>query len=211
MTIRQCQITGVQVSPDSSGIITMNGVEVFNGEFLAEIGQTNATLATFSLDVDDALAVDGYVSVPTVITVTSGTMNFGLSTWNYAPVINPIYSQEQRAILENSNTKNSERLQIYNAVVATPLSAADQAILASADPDDLPAIQAIKIANNLTIYLQNELQFGIAITDIVNRTNVKLDGVEPSGANTNVGISVLEGEVLTYDSLVFASNWWLKT
>lgn len=211
MTIRQCQITGMQLSPDSIGVITMNGTEVFNGEFLAEIGVTNSTLATCSVDVDNALSVSDYVSVPTVITVTSGSMNFGLSTWNYGVRLNPIYSQEQRATLEDLNTTNSQRLQIYNAVVTTPLSAADQAILASADPADLPAIQALKVTNNLTIYLQNETQFDIAIGDIINRANVLLDGVEPSVANTNVGVAVNEGQVLTYDSLVFVSNWWMKT
>lgn len=211
MTIRQCQIKGMQLAPDSAGIISMNGVEVFNGEFLAEINQPNVTLAGFSLDVDDALAVNGYVSVPTVITVTAGSMNFGLSLWNYAMVYNKVYTEEQRNIVLDPNTVPPARLNLYTELANPPLSAADIEILSAPYGTELEAKQAIKVAHNLTINLQNPEVFGIAFTDIVNRANVRLDGVEPTVANTNVGIAVNEGQVLTLDSLVFVSNQWMKT
>lgn len=201
----------MQLSPDSAGIISMNGVEVFNGEFLAEIGEINATLASFSLDVDDALAVNNYVSVPTVITVTSGSMNFGLSTWNYGVVYNKVYSEEQRSILQDPDTVPPGRLNIYTAMANPPLSAADIEILSAPFGTEIEAKQAIKIAHNLTVNLQSEEVFAIALTDIINRANVKLDGTEPAVANTNVGVAVNEGQILTLDSLVFVSNYWMQT
>jgi len=61
----------------------------------------------------------------------------------------------------------------------------------------------------LTTYVQDSTQFAYGLDPEVcacSRTNVLLNGVEPPGANTHVGISISTGDVFTADFMVFASN-----
>jgi len=209
MTIRQFKFTGSN-NTDATGTITINGTEVFNGTFLGTdiLGQ-NEIIATGSVDIDNALAANTRISVPTSVTVSNGEIFVALTKWDYIPQPNPVYSAEQLATLSNPATTQTERLAIYQTVAAPPLSPADEAMLSSTDPADKPVRLAVLVAHNLTTYVQESTQFGYGQTPeeaACNRTDVLLNGSPVTGSDTNTGILVETGDVLTYNSIVFASN-----
>ena len=210
MTIRQFKLIeslGIGSIP-STGTITMNGTPVFEGTFLNN-GTLNELVANGSVYVDNALAINNYIMVPMTMTVTSGQIWAPLFQWNYAQVKNPIYSDEQWAIVSNSESTAAQCLAIYEIVAVPPLSDADKIMLLTTGPDDAAIREDILVAHNLTTYFQVSTQFAYGLTSEVadcNRTNVLLNGVEPPGANTNLGIPVSTGDVFTADFMVFASN-----
>jgi hypothetical protein len=208
MTIRQFKFTGSNNS-GATGTITINGTEVFNGPFLGTDVLSQGETATGSVDIDNALAANLRISAPTSITVTGGEIFVALTQWDYEPEPNPVYSAEQLAILNNPETTRSEQVAIYNTVAVPPLSPADEAMLLSTDPVDRSARQAVLVAHNLTTYIQESANFGYGITPAdaeCNRANVLLNGSTVPGSDTNAGILVQTGDVLTYNSIVFASN-----
>ena len=204
MTIRQFNFMGSVDSESASGTITINGIQVLNGAF------TNGVqIFSGSVDIDDALATDGNITAPTVITVSSGTIHVALTEWNYAVTYNPVYSPEQITILTNPATTPSEALAIAESLASPPLTSADIIVLQSTDPADIPLQEEILKTHGIALQIQDPTLFDWGLTeaaDACNRTNVLLDGVEPPNANTNAGLMVTAGQTLTYDSIVFASN-----
>jgi hypothetical protein len=58
-------------------------------------------------------------------------------------------------------------------------------------------------------YIQDPASFAYGLTSELcycNRTDVLLDGVTPPDVTTNVPINVQAGQVLTFNTIVFASN-----
>lgn len=206
MTIRQFKFTGS--NNDATGTITLNGTQVLNGAFTGD-STSGSVIFADSIDVDDALAVNQEILLPTVITVNSGSIYVALTEWNYAIVPNPVYTPEQLAVINDPATTNPERLAIVEQVANPPLSDAEKTFLLSTDPADGSEQMQILKNHNASFEIQSPSVFDWGLTseeDACNRTNVLLDGVEPAGANTNVGLLVSEGQTLTYDSIVFASN-----
>lgn len=206
MTTRQFKFTGS--NNGATGTITVNGTQVLNGAFIGD-GIRNETIFAGSVDINNALAVDNEISVPTIITVTSGLINVALTQWNYAEVNNPVYSAEQISILSNPATTDSAKLAIIEPLANPPLSSADILMLQSTDPTDDVLKQEILYTHNVSLLVQDPDTFSYGLTPEVNdcnRANVLLNGVEPAGANSGVGLLVTEGQTLTYNSIVFASN-----
>lgn len=209
MTTRQFNFTGSTNAVDSTGTITINGIEVYNGIFTGE-GISGEVIASGSVDVDNALASNDEISVPTTITLSSGMIYVALTKWNYAPIPNPVYSEEQLALLNDTSTTREVRVAIYKTVAVPPLSPEDEAMLLTTDPADAAVRQAVLVSHNLTTRIQDPAQFNFGINPdecFCNRTNVLLNGVEPPNANTNVGILMTAGDTLTYNSIVFSSNF----
>ena len=210
MTIRQFKLIeslGIGYIP-STGTITMNGTPVFEGTFLND-GTLNELVANGSVYVDNALAINNYIMVPMTMTVTSGYIYAPLFQWNYAQVKNPIYSDEQWAIVTNPESTAAQRLAIYEIVAVPPLTDADKIMLLTTGPEDAAARKTIINTHGLTPYVQDSTKFNYGVDPEVcacNRTNVLLNGVEPPGANTNFGILVNTGDVFTATFMVFASN-----
>ena len=210
MTIRQFKLIeslGIGYVP-STGTITMNGTPVFEGTFLNN-GTLNELIANGSVYVDNALAINNYIMVPMTMTVTSGEIWVPLFQWNYAQVKNPIYSDEQWAIVTNPESTAAQRLAIYEIVAVPPLTDADKIMLLTTGPDDAASRNTIINTHGLTTYVQDSTQFGYGLDPEVcdcNRTNVLVNGVEPPGANTNQGIPISPGDVFTATFMVFASN-----
>ena len=214
MTIRQFKLLGQQSA--STGTITINGTPVFEGAFLIldqhidlNNGSTVEWISTGSVYIDNALAINQYIMVPMTMTVTSGQIGVALFEWNYAMVENPIYSEEQWAVVTNSESTAAQRLAIYEIVAVPPLTDADKIMLLTTGPDDQAARNTIIKTHGLTNYVQDSTQFEWALTpedSACNRTNVLLNGVEPPLANTNQSIVMNTGDVLTADLMVFASN-----
>lgn len=208
MTIRQLKIAGSVNVLGSTGTISYNGTQVLNGPF---VGDTRPDSGIFSgsIDVDDGLAVNQEILVPTVITVTTGRIFVALTEWNYAIIFNPVFTTEQLDVLRNLTTTNEERLAIVEPLASPPLSAAEKTFLLSTDPVDNAEQIRMLSAHNVYYFVQDPATFDWGVSqeeDTCNRVNVLLDGVEPAGANTNAGLVVEAGQTLTYDSIVFASN-----
>ena len=214
MTIRQFKLLGHQLN--GTGTITMNGTPVFEGAFLTpeqhidpNNGSTVEWISTGSVYIDNALAINQYIMVPVSITVTSGQIGVALFQWNYAMVENPIYSEEQWAVVTNSESTAAQRLAIYEIVAVPPLTDADKIMLLTTGPDDQAARNTIINTHGLTTYVQDSTQFAYGLnpeTAACNRTNVLLNGVTPFNADTNGSIVMNAGDVLTADLMVFASN-----
>ena len=210
MTIRQFKLIeslGLGYIP-STGTIAMNGTPVFEGTFLND-GTLNELVANGSVYVDNGLAINNYIIVPMTMTVTSGYIWVPLFSWNYAMIKNPVYSDEQWAIVTNTESTAAQRLAIYEIVAVPPLTDADKIMLLTTGPDDKAARTTIINTHGLTGYVQDSTQFNYGLTPEVcacNRTNVLLNGVEPLGANTNQGIQMITGDVFTANFMVFASN-----
>ena len=214
MTIRQFKLLGQQSA--SIGTITMNGTPVFEGAFLTQDqhidpnnGATVEWISTGSVYVDNALAINNYIMVPVSITVTSGQIGVALFQWNYAMVENPIYSDEQWAIVTNPGSTAAQRLAIYEIVAVPPLTDADKITLLTTGQVGKAARNTIIKTHGLTNYVQDSTQFAYGLTPedfACNRTSVLLNGVEPPLANTNQSIVMNTGDVLTADLMVFASN-----
>lgn len=209
MTTRLFRFTG-SVEPSSTGVITLNGVEVWNGAFTGTEANNSVT-ATGDIDLNDASAVGNVINVPTTVTVTSGALHVSLTKWNFGLVPNPVFSPEQFATLTTPGVLRSTAVAIYEAVAVPPLTSEDVTMLMGNDPVDNEVREEIKIEHNITLYVTDPYEFVTGVTPAMaacNRSNVLLDGVEPPGANTSVGIYVVEGSTLTYDSLVWVSNWY---
>lgn len=208
MTTRLFRFIGA-VEPGSTGVITLNGVEVWNGAFTGSEA-SNSITATGNIDLNDASAIGNVINVPTTVTVTSGSLYVTLTKWNYGLVPNPVFSPEQFATLSTPGVLRSTAVAIYEATAVPPLSSEDVTMLMGNDPVDNEVREEIKIEHNITLYVTDPNEFVTGVTPAMaacNRANVLLDGVEPPGANTSVGIYMVEGSTMTYDSLVWVSNW----
>jgi len=204
MTIRQFKLIGSSTA--CTGTITINGTTVFDGAFASD-----SYVVSGSVDVNNDLAIDSQIQVSMQTTVSAGELNEGLFLWDHAQVPNPIYSDEQYAVINNPESTNTQCLEIYNIVAVPPLSEADQIMLMTTNPADYAVRQAVKLAHNLNHVVQNPAVFSCgnsSETNACNRTNVLLNGVEPPNAYTHVGIFISSGDVLTANLVVFASNIW---
>ncbi len=226
MTIRQFKLLGHQLN--GTGTIAMNGTPVFEGAFLPpdqpidpNNGSTVEWISTGSVYIDNALAsthrqwrwvlgaINQYIMVPVSITVTSGQIGVALFEWNYAMVKNPIYSEEQWAVVTDPGSTAAQRLAIYEVVAVPPLTDADKIMLLTTGPEDRAARSTIINTHGLTTKVQDSTQFAYGVTpedSDCNRINVLLNGVEPLLANTNQSIAMNTGDVLTATLMVFASN-----
>lgn len=214
MTIRQFKLLGQQST--GTGTIAMNGTPVFEGAFLTldqhidpNNGSTIEWISTGSVYIDNALAINKHIIVPVSITVTSGQIAVALFEWNYAMAKNPVYSEEQWAVVTDLGSTAAQRLAIYEVVAVPPLTDADKIMLLTTGPEDKSARNTIINTHGLTGYVQDSTQFGYGVgpeDSACNRTNVLLNGVEPPRAQTNESIAMNTGDVLTADLMVFASN-----
>lgn len=205
MTIRQCKIYG-EVAVGTSATITMNSATVFSGVLTA----VGLYMAEFSVDIDDALAINNDITVPTTINVTAGSCKIGLAEWNYTWITNPVYTSEQISTLQNPATTQADQVAIYSSVANPPFSPADEEVLLSTDPADATARTALINSHNASVYLQSASEFTTSPLNpaeaTCNRANVLIDGVAVSGSDTNNLLEMTAGQVMTLDNIVFASN-----
>lgn len=208
MTTRQYKLMGDPITAGTAGTVTINGIEVFNGEF--EGGPLTPEVAIDTGTFDIVNPADGSnIILPVTVTVTQGWVQVGMFEWNYAMIINPAYTPEQLAIVTDPSSTPEQRFAVYEAVANPPFSSADLAIFASTDPADDPIKYALVYEHQALPYVQDPASFAYGTTSELcycNRTNVLLDGVTPPNATTNIPIDVQAGQVLTFNTIVFASN-----
>ena len=208
MTTRQYKLMGDPINVPAIGTVTINGVEVFNGEFEGGPLTPEVPIDTGTMDIVDP-ADGSNIILPVVVTVTSGWVQVGMFEWNYAMIQNPSYTPEQAAIIADPASTPEQRFAVYEAVANPPFSSADLAIFASTDPADDPIKFDLLYEHKCLPYVQDPATFAYGTspeTTFCNRTDVLVDGVTPPDALTNMPINVQEGETLTFNTIVFASN-----
>jgi len=152
MRTRLFKLNGIIYAPESTGTVTINGIQVFQGIFNGnvvdpDVEETQDDIAIGSYTLDDATDV----SVPVTVTLTSGQMDLGMFEWNYAKI---------------------------------PVPGSDPVIYV-ADPDT----------------------FAFGTTSemcLCNRTNELINGQPVPEPGTNIPIMMHGGDVVTFNTVIFA-------
>lgn len=209
MATRQYKLMGDPFTADTTATVVFDGVEIFNGTFNGGPDEPEVVMATGNLDITNP-ADGSNITKSVSITVSSGSVLVGMFEWNYASILNPAINAGQQAILEDKNSTKAERIAIFEAVANPPFSSADLAVLASTDPADKPIQYELLYTHNCLLYVQDPSMLNYGLTPelcLCNRTNVLLNGVTPPDANTNIPVQMTAGDVLTFDTIIFASNF----
>lgn len=191
-----------------TAVITIDGIEVFNGVLTGGPNDPEVVTAVGSLDVVNP--VDGSDIVkPVTITVTSGNVSIGMFKWNYAQITNPAYTPEQLAIVSDPTSTFEQKLVVFEAVANPPFSSADLAVFASTDPADDPIKFALLYEHQALPTIQDPTVFAYGITQEdfdCNRSNAVLNGTPIVDQPLYYAIIMTTGDVLTFDTNIFASN-----
>ena len=94
MTQRLFKLKGYVKSSTSTGSVTVNGTEVFNGAFgPGSTDESDGFLCEFAYEVDDSAGTD--IQLPVVVKVATGTVGVGMFRYNYSRVVNPALTQQE--------------------------------------------------------------------------------------------------------------------
>ena len=177
MTQRLFQLKGVLGALPSTGTVTVNGTEVFNGTFSqGSTDEPDGFLCEFAYTFDDSAGTD--VQLPIVVTVVTGYAYVGMFKYNYAWIVNPALTPEELAYV-NAGTIADAPAEIK----------ADVAAKGGWYIRDETAF-----AYGLTSELCND-----------NRTTEVLNGVALPDADGYFYIPMSAGSVLTFTTIVFSS------
>lgn len=208
MTTRQFNLIGNPQNEGVTAVITIDGVEVFNGTLTGGPNDPEVVIATGSLDVVNP--VDGSdIIKPVSITITSGTVLVGMFQWNYARHENFVYTAEQMAIVSDPASTSAQYLAVFEAVATPPFSSADLDIFTSTDPADNLIKYALIYEHKCLPYIQDPEEFSYGVTESdydCNRSNAVLNGTPYTEQPLYFGITMTTGDVLTFDTNIFASN-----
>jgi hypothetical protein len=206
MANRTIQFLGNGHAPTGTDPITvtatLNGTVVYTGtiptSYTSEIGHLptdQVVLFTCELPVDFSGTVPMSTSISSPV---SATVFFQKIQSNYMLVNNPVYTPSQLAILQNSATTIAEKIEIYTAVTATPLSEAEITILETGTDAE---VKAVLTAHNLRLAVSSGTNTFVNINgNIEPRTNVVINEVpvtrqtEPAGTWGWVVESLTEGD-----------------
>jgi hypothetical protein len=177
MTQRLFQLKGVLGALPSTGTVTVNGTEVFNGTFSqGSTAEPDGFLCEFAYTFDDSAGTD--IQLPIVVTVVTGYAYVGMFKYNYARIVNPALTPEELAYVNAGTT-------------------------ASAPPAiklDVDAKGGWSIPDETTFGygLTDALCFD-------NRTAEVVDGILLPEEQGHTYIPVPAGSVLTFTTIVFSS------
>lgn len=206
MTARNFILTGQKYNSTVSGTISINGTEVFNGEFSGIINTIGSDLAVGTYTLDDS--VDRWV--PVTIALTSGVLDVGFFMWDGVGKTNPVYTSEQIAILNNPASTSEERTAIRLSVDPT-LTAEEIAVLNTRpDPATYEARLAILKAHNLTIKIPDPdtNSSGLVPDSPDTRRNLLInDSSLPVEWSPGEPVLMYDGDVLTFETFVFNTNY----
>lgn len=208
MTTRQFNLIG-NLFQSATAVITIGGVEVFNGALTGNIAEQEVVIAVGELDITDPS--DGSdILKPVSIIITSGAVGgIGMFQWNYGKTLNMAYNPEQLEIVNNPASTPEQLFEVFEAVANPPFSPADLDIFASTDPADNPIKYALLYEHKCFPEIQDPSSFayGVSTEDIdCNRSNAVLNGTPYTAEPLYFAIPMTTGDVLTFDTNIFASN-----
>ena len=116
MTQRLFKLKGNLSVLPSTGTVTINGTEVFNGTFSqGAIGEPDGFLCEFAYTFDDSAGTN--TQLPVVVTCASGQAHVGMFKYNYAPIPNPALTPEE-LVYVTTNTESSAPAEIKTDVTS---------------------------------------------------------------------------------------------
>ena len=177
MTQRLFKLKGNLSTLPSTGTVTVNGTEVFNGTFSqGDTGEPDGFLCEFSYTFDDSAGTD--VQFPVVVTCASGAAHVGMFKYNYAWNSNAALTPEELAY-----------------ITAGTWQTAPAEIQA-----DVAAKGGWRIRNSTTFGygLTPEMCYD-------NRTTEVLNGVAIPEADGHLYLPCPAGSVLSFTTIVFSS------
>lgn len=208
MTTRQFNLMGDPRVEGVTALITIDGIEVFNGTLTGGPNEPEVVTAIGTLDVVDP--VDGSdIIKPVSITIISGSVGVGMFRWNYGQVLNTAYNPAQLEIVNNPASTPAQLFEVFEAVANPPFNSAELAIIASTDPADDPIKHALFYEHKCFPGISDPSNFAYGATEedsSCNRYNAVLNGTPYTAEPLYFDIQMTTGDVLTFDTKIFASN-----
>lgn len=159
--------------------VTANGTTVFSGT----VNTVNESLPPQPTDImlSDVLCafeVDGAITgeIPMTCSVTAGTVIFTQIIGNYVWIPNPIYTSEQRAILNNPSVPWADKTAIWSSEATPPFSQQDIDTL-NDSAASWASKQAILEAHNCYQSINSGLNTYNFIASTDPRNSVTINGV----------------------------------
>ena len=178
MTQRLFKLKGNLTTLPSTGTVTVNGTEVFNGTFSqGAIDEPDGFLCEFAYTFDDSAGTD--TQLPVVVTVDTGVAHVGMFKYNYAIIVNPALTPEELAYVTSGTTADAP-VEIRVDVGAK-------------------GGWYIQDETTFTYGLSSELCYD-------NRTAEVLDGVAIPEEDGHLYIPCSAGSVLTFTTIVFSRS-----
>ena len=177
MTQRLFKLKGNLTALPSTGTVTINGTEVFNGTFSqGSTDESDGFLCEVAYTFDDSAGTD--TQFPVVVTVATGTAHVGMFLYNYAKIVNPALTPEELAY-----------------VTSGTIASAPNAIKLD-----------VQSKGGWYIHDETVFTYGVTPELCYdNRTAEVLDGVALPEADGHLYIPVYAGSVLTFTTIVFSS------
>ena len=177
MTQRLFKLKGNLSTLPSTGTVTVNGTEVFNGTFSqGAIGEPDGFLCEFAYTFDDSAGTN--TQFPVVVTCTSGVAHVGMLKYNYAQFPNPALTPEELAYVTAGTTADA--------------------------PAEIQA--DVRAKGGWYIHDETAFDYGLT-PDLCydNRITEVVDGVLLPEEDGHLYIQVSAGSVLTFTTIVFSS------
>ena len=177
MTQRLFKLKGNLSTLPSTGTVTVNGTEVFNGTFSqGAVGEPDGYLCEFAYAFDDSAGTN--TQFPVVVTCTSGVAHVGMLKYNYAQFPNPALTPEE-LVYVNTLTIPDAPAEIKSDVLAK---------------------------GGWYIRDETQFTYGLTPALCHdNRTTEVLDGVPLPEADGQLYLYMSAGSVLTFTTIVFSS------
>lgn len=177
MTQRLFKLKGNLSTLPSTGTVTVNGTEVFNGTFSqGAIGEPDGFLCEVAYTFDDSAGTD--IQLPVVVTCASGVAHVGMFKYNYVPIVNPALTPEELAYVTSGTTADA--------------------------PNAIKLDVAAK--GGWYIRDETAFAYGVTPELCYdNRTAEVLNGVALPEADGHLYIPCSAGSVLTFTTIVFSS------
>jgi hypothetical protein len=183
MSNRTVQLLGQGYGANPAEItVTSNGNTIFSGT-VNTVNQLPPLLPNFDLDLTNVLctfeidlAFTG--QIPMTCAVSSGSVIFAQIYANYVNIPNPVFTQEQRDIVQSPNTTQAERVAIWIQVANPPLSQQDIEILLdpTSTKEQKSAILAAHSLSDCSYMPSGPDGYG-PIDDTDPRSSVTIDGI----------------------------------
>ena len=177
MTQRLFKLKGNLSTLPSTGTVTINGTEVFNGTFSqGAVGEPDGFLCEFAYTFDDSAGTNA--QFPVVITCATGVAHVGMFKYNYALIVNPALTPEELAYVTAGTTENA--------------------------PDAIKL--DVRAKGGWYIHDETVFAYGLTPELCYdNRTTEVLNGVALPEEEGHLYLYMSAGSVLTFTTIVFSS------
>lgn len=211
MANRTVQLLGYGFGADPAEItVTLNGNTVFSGPVptldipvpsFPNLDLVNDAVVLCTFDIE----LDSVGPIPMTYSVNNNVVVFAEINANYVGVLNPVYTPEQLAVLDNPDTPLADLVAIFTQVANPPLSQTDIDTLL--DPTvSLEEKEAILIAHNCqTTVSSGPDVYGNISDDGDARLNATINGVAKPKISEydyligTVWYTITDGSIMTYD------------